>query len=103
MSRIAAPNKATKHKCPIKGCNLAVSRAHLMCAIHWSLVPHSIGNAVYREYRRAPRSEAHFAAMKAAVECAQAVDEGMEPHQAAQHFGPRCKQSLSEAPSAPSV
>lgn len=56
-----------KHKCPITGCSALVPASKLMCPTHWFLVPAELGNAVYREYRRAARSEAHFAAMQTAV------------------------------------
>jgi hypothetical protein len=57
-----------KHRCPVNGCKALVPSSKLMCPTHWFLVPAELGNAVYREYRRAPRTEAHFAAMQAAVD-----------------------------------
>jgi hypothetical protein len=56
------------HKCPVKSCTQLVGHGRLMCPSHWHLVPRSIADRVYAQFRKAPRSEAHFAVMQEAVE-----------------------------------
>jgi hypothetical protein len=75
-----------KHRCPVNGCEAMVPRHRLMCPTCWGLVPKPIQNAVYRAYRAAPRSTAHYQAMSAAVEAANNISNGQEPHQAANDF-----------------
>lgn len=57
-----------KHRCPITGCTIAVPHSQLMCPAHWSLVPKPLGDALYRAYRSAARSNLHFAAMNACTD-----------------------------------
>lgn len=57
----------TAHKCPVSGCHILVPRDRAMCPIHWRQVPKPIQVAVWRTYKLAPGSRAHFAAITAAV------------------------------------
>jgi len=56
------------HTCPIPGCMRRVSQDYLMCAKHWRYVPRTVQNAVWREYRFSPKSPAHQAAMRLAIQ-----------------------------------
>ncbi len=51
------------HKCPITDCEALVSGNKLMCIKHWRMVPKSVADAVWAEYRKQPHSTAHYKAM----------------------------------------
>lgn len=65
------------HKCPANGCTAKVPGSMLFCRKHWFMVPKSLRDAVWREYRAQPQSDSHQMACQAAIE---AVNElvGME-------------------------
>jgi hypothetical protein len=65
----------TTHYCPIPGCKRKICRPLLMCRDHWYQVPLDVRRAVWRLYDRAPGSDAHRAAVSAAIAAVQARDD----------------------------
>lgn len=65
------------HKCPVNGCVKKVPYSMLMCLRHWRMVPKSLADRVWREWRKEKHSDSHQMACQAAVD---AVNEavGME-------------------------
>lgn len=54
------------HHCPVKGCTSNIKVTLAMCHSHWNLVPGPLKKAVLDQYRTAPQSPSHFAAIAAA-------------------------------------
>lgn len=44
--------ETARHKCPVARCNYHVSNSHLMCQVHWYMVPKAIQGLVMHAYRR---------------------------------------------------
>jgi len=53
--------------CPVNGCRRTRNKDQVMCSRHWYQVPKPIRDRVWAEYRRAPGSEAHRAAVAEAI------------------------------------
>ena len=57
-----------QRRCPVGTCMASVPNAMLMCAKHWRRVTRATAFSVYREYKKAPQSEAHLDICKKAIE-----------------------------------
>jgi len=55
------------HKCPGPDCEKEIPRVQLACPRHWYQVPKPLRDEVWREYRAAPLSQKHRAALDAAI------------------------------------
>ena len=56
------------HKCPTNGCNEKVPTKMLFCRTHWFMVPKTLRDAVWNEFRKQPGSDSHQMACQAAIE-----------------------------------
>lgn len=54
--------------CPIDGCKTLRGDHHVMCRPHWYMASAESRDLVWREYRKRKGSEAHRAAVFAAIE-----------------------------------
>lgn len=61
-------NATTTHQCPARGCTRLVPRSKLMCWDHWTLVPAHVKAGVWDTWLAEAGSDAHQAAMAAAIE-----------------------------------
>jgi hypothetical protein len=61
------------HKCPVRGCAATIKVTLAMCHSHWNLVPGPLRAAVLAQYRSAPQSAGHLAAIEAACGAVEAM------------------------------
>lgn len=54
-------------RCPVPGCLRLRRPGHVMCRHHWYMVPKSVRDQVWREYRAATGSAEHLQAIRIAI------------------------------------
>jgi len=69
---VTGPPRSTGYACPRKDCTETRAPDQVLCRRCWFSVPKAIRDTVWREFRKAPGSDAHRQAVVAAIAAADA-------------------------------